>query len=337
MDPLPERIGGLSLTSAQKAAIVLLSMEKEEADKLLKHFDEDDLKALAATIAELGRIPDQSIGRIVEEFVAALKGPTFLEGSLGEAQSLLSGALEPDKLSELVADIRGDSTQKVWQILPSIGEEQIVTFISTEHPQVAAFMVSRMPSELVAKIMELLSESLRLSIVQRIVTLVAVKRAPLKLLEEVILTELIEKLAASDNSKTYRKIAAVLNQMSPTNAESIVLGLSETQPNDALQIKALLFKFGDIPALSPADRAKLFEQVPADLIPLSLNGVEEALVESVKSSLSARSRRIVEAEMGMLPDEVGPETQDAQRKIANIALELAEGGAISLSTEDDNA
>lgn len=329
--PLSER----RLSSAEKAAIILLTMDRAEANKIIKQFDENDLRQLAATVATLGRVPSTSIDWAIDEFISILQSASPLEGSVGQAEDLLAGALPPEKLNELVADIRGDTAQKVWQILPSIRPDAIAEYLQVEHPQVAAFMVARLQPELVAEIMELLSDQLRLSIVQRIITLLATKRATVRVMEEVILTDLVEKATSDDRTRTYRSIAAALNQMAPEKARSLLTDLSHVQPEDAHGIRVLLFNFSDISALSASDRVKLFERVPTDLIPQAVAGADPELGALILESLSNRTRRLVEGELSVLPREANPKTISAQRIIANFALEMAQNGELVLTSPSE--
>lgn len=334
------RVPGLALSerklsSAEKAAIILLSMDRSEANEIIKQFDESELRQLASTVATLGRIPSSSIDWAIDEFIAMLQSASPIEGSVDQAENLLAGALPPEKLSELVADIRGDTAQKVWDLLPSIRPNVIAEFIELEHPQVAAFMVARLQPELVAEIMELLSDQLRLNIVQRIITLLASKRAAIRIMEEVILTDLIEKATSDDRSRSYRNIAAALNQMTPDKARNLLTDLSEVQPVDARNIRVLLFSFSDIGALNPPDRVKLFERVPTDLIPIAIAGADPELGLMILESLSNRTRRLVEGELSVLAREPSPEAKAAQRAIANFALKMAQNGELVLTSHSD--
>jgi flagellar motor switch protein FliG len=100
-------------------------------------------------------------------------------------------------------------------------------------------------------------------------------------------------------------------------------------------VKALLFSFDDIARLTPADRVKLFDGVPVERTILALHGVAIELKDLILSSVSARSRRMIEQEIstGVVPP--ARNIDKARRAIADLVLEMAERGLIDISVQAD--
>ena len=65
-----EPSGERELSGPEKAAALLLMMDKPPAGRLLKQFDQSDLRAVARAAAGLGAIPATTLDRLVEEFAA---------------------------------------------------------------------------------------------------------------------------------------------------------------------------------------------------------------------------------------------------------------------------
>ena len=111
-------IGGeRALSGPEKAAALLLMMGKPPAARLLKQFDQPDLRAVALAAAGLGAIPATTLDRLVEEFVTDFSAGADLLGDAGQAKSLLADALPPEQ----IADILGLSPEEtgppdVWRI-----------------------------------------------------------------------------------------------------------------------------------------------------------------------------------------------------------------------------
>jgi len=75
----------------------------------------------------------------------------------------------------------------------------------------------------------------------------------------------------------------------------------------------------------------LFDELDSQLIVQALRGAQEQLVELVLSGLSQRTRRMVEAELQNEDPAMSEELIiQAQRDIAQTALDLADQGKISL-------
>ena len=66
--------GERELSGPEKAAALLLMMGKPPAARLLKQFDQPDLRAVALAAAGLGAIPATMLDRLVEEFADRFLG-----------------------------------------------------------------------------------------------------------------------------------------------------------------------------------------------------------------------------------------------------------------------
>ena len=64
---------------------------------------------------------------------------------------------------------------------------------------------------------------------------------------------------------------------------------------------------------------------------IALKGTDTAFREVVLSALSARARRLVEAELSTTGPVQQKDVQKARRMIADLVLELAEKGTIEIS------
>jgi flagellar motor switch protein FliG len=80
---------------------------------------------------------------------------------------------------------------------------------------------------------------------------------------------------------------------------------------------------------------KLIDRVPAELIIAALFGTEAGFREVLLSSMSARTRRMVESELQGDTSQPNKDTMSARRKIADIAILMAQKGELKLP--DPNA
>src|SRR6516164_1507301 len=94
--------GGRELSGPEKAAALLLMMGKPPAARLLRQFDQPDLRAVARAAAGLGSIPAPTLDRLVEEFAAGFSVGADLLGDPGLAESLLSDALPPEEIADIL-------------------------------------------------------------------------------------------------------------------------------------------------------------------------------------------------------------------------------------------
>jgi flagellar motor switch protein FliG len=112
-------------------------------------------------------------------------------------------------------------------------------------------------------------------------------------------------------------------------------GLGRSEPVIAAQLKSLIFSFEDIVKLDQRARSILCDQTPTERIIMALRDADIPVRDAILPCLSARTRRMVEAELAAGSDTPKREILAAQRQIADTVLRLAEQGLIALSAADD--
>lgn len=321
--------GTRKLSGREKAAALLLAMGKPLATRLLKHFDEEEIKDLAKTAAELGTVPRKSVDDLVEEFTGMISVGSDLRGSIGEAEQLLAGVISQEQLAEIMSDVRGDYSKGVWPRLSQMPEVPVAQYLQKEHPQIAAFVLSKAAPPLAASVLEIFPADLRNEIMRRMLTMKHVMDVPLKLLEMTLGDELLRKAARNSGQDVHARIANIINRMKREHMDDVFNVLNEFRPKEAEKVKALLFTFDDLIKLTPEAVMKVFEQVPAERTILALSEADPQLTELILSSMGSRNRRMIEQELqGAKPAQ--REVLKARRAIADLVLQMSERGQIDM-------
>jgi flagellar motor switch protein FliG len=323
------------LSGREKAAALLLAMGKPLATRILKHFDEEEIRDLARSAALLGTVPRKTLDDVVEEFTDQISVGTDLRGSIGEAQNLLTGIVSDEQLAEIMSDVRGDYTRGVWPRLSQMSEVPVAQYLQKEHPQVVAFVLSKAAPPLAAAVLEILPSDLRNEIMRRMLSMKHVMDVPLKLLETILADELLRKAARNAGQDIHARIANIINRMKREHSDEVFEVLNEFRPKEAEKVKALLFTFDDLIRLTPEAVMKVFEQIPAERTILALHGADPKLGELILSALGARNRRMIEQELtgGSTPPQ--REVLKARRTIADQVLQMSERGLIDLHPDEE--
>lgn len=323
------------LSGRDKVAALLLAMGKPLASRILKHFDEHEIRALVKSASELGTVPRPVLDNVIDEFTAKIGEGSDLEGTAGEAEQLLQGILPADQLAELMADIRGEDKRSVWPRLSQMLETPIAQYLMKEHPQVAAFVLSKASPACTAAVLELMPNEMRKDLMRRMLTIKHVLDLPIEIIEKSLNDDLLHGASRNRDQDVHARIADIINRMKREHMDEVFEDLNEFRPKEAEKVKGLLFTFEDITKLRPEDVAALFDQVPPERVILALKGAEKKLSELILSSLGARSRRMIEQEVnsgGHVPQR---DVLKARRAIADLALTLADKGKIELHGDEE--
>lgn len=331
MDSSLARLPSRQLAGAEKVAAILLALDRDVAQRLLKHFDQVELRRIAKVAASLGTVPAAIMEQLIEDLIGQLSmDGTDLMGTLGQAEALLMGVVPEEQVAEIMSEVLGKSNEHFWRRLSAIPETTLAEYFSKEHPQTIAAVASKVDPAVAAKFLALLPSAVRNDVMRRMLTSGPISDSALRLLEAALQDDLMGAGASSSSTGASRKVAAIVNQMDSNQIEEILQAVAETEPAIAEDLKGMLFTFEDIPSLSPRARAILLDQVPTDRLIIALRGANESLRSAILPSLSARMRRMVEAELSAGDPPPKREIIKAQRAIAETVLKLSESGVVDL-------
>ena len=327
--------GHKPLKGSEKAAALLLAMGKPMASKLLKHFDAAELREISRSAADLGAVSPLALDEAVEEFATQFSTGADLQGTVGEVEQLLTGVVPPEQLAEIMADILGNSNQSMWERLSGIPEATLAGYLSNEHPQLSALVLTKVSPSCAAKVIGLLGRDCRNSLMRRMMYLRAVPEQTTRILEKMLHDELLVNVGRSAKVDTNVRVAEIINKMERDQMEDVLGSLAEVRPKEAEALRGMLFSFEDIVKLDSKARMVLFDKVPTERVVLALKGTDGEFRDIILSSLASRARRMVESELADSAATPLREVNKARRLIADLVLEMVQRGEIELNSGAD--
>ena len=118
------------------------------------------------------------------------------------------------------------------------------------------------------------------------------------IIEEALRKTLKKMRAAPSGAADGRsRIAGIINNLDPDEAEDVMRAIGRARPKDAAILKTMLFSFNDLPKLSERARALLFDRASIDIVVMALRGTDPEFRNAVLSSMPSRGRRLVEGEL----------------------------------------
>ena len=336
--PEPMTAADRIFSGPEKAAALLLMLGPPTAGRLLKRFEQPDLRIVARAAAGLGAVSPSTLDRLVEEFAGEFSAGANLLGDTGQARSLLAEALPPNEVDDLFGSATGDgAATDVWQALAMIPESAVLAFLTAERPATATYILSRLDPPLAARIVSALPRERRNAVICGLVEPGDVTRLAGTLIEEA-LREMLKKTTAPSNAVEGRsRIAGIINNLDPDEVEDVMRAIGEARPKDAAILKTMLFSFNDLPKLSERARALLFDRASIDIVVMALRGTDAEFRNAVLSSMPSRGRRLVEGELasgGLAP---ARDIAKARKAITEIVLGMAARNEVELAIAIDEA
>lgn len=320
--PFSTPLGGVD-----KATALLLTMSKASADRIIKQFEDSDIRAVARSAIDLPTVECATLSLVIDELGSLLEAGEMLAGSSQGAKDLLSGVVAD---VDAYLGVQSDPSSNVWQQIARVPDRVLVDFIATEETQVGAYLLSRLEPDKASAVLGTMDVARQSALSLRLMSLTTISDVANRLIESHIAEKLLKQTTDNASTDNYARLAAILNQMRRDQTSAILERLDADRPDDTRQVRQFVFSFEDIIALSAEDRMRLFDQVPAERTVLAIRECDPALQSAVIAALSPRSRRIVEAELSSLGSTSEAAILDARRAIARDALSLAAQSVISL-------
>ncbi len=158
------------LNGIQKAATLLIAVGPERAAKILKHFHNDKIELISTEIANTLTINPKHISMVYKEFLLLSKVHTAASsGGIAYAKELLDKAFGTQKADEFIRNLTAHT--KPFNAIRKVEPKQLVNFLSGEHPQTIALILSNLDPEQAATILNYLPQDIQSDIAWRIATM----------------------------------------------------------------------------------------------------------------------------------------------------------------------
>ncbi len=320
-----------TLTGTQKAAIMMLSLGEEHSAKLWAQLDDEEIKEISQTMANLGTVSSEIVEKLFVEFANRMSNGGTLVGSYESTERLLMNSLPPDRVEIIMEEIRGPAGRTMWDKLGNVNETVLANYLKNEYPQTVAVVLSKIKPEHAARVMAALPEDFSLEVINRMLRMETVQKEVLDKVEETLRLEFMTNLARTSRRDSHEIMAEIFNNLDRQTETRFISALEERNRESAERIKSLMFTFEDLIKLDPAGIQTLLRVVEKDKLALALKGASDSLRDLFFSNMSERAAKIMREDM----EAMGPvrlrDVEEAQVAMVNQAKDLAAKGEIMLA------
>lgn len=329
--PIDKKDEYRKLSGAQKSAILMMSMDEENATKIFNLLDDEEIKELSSTMASLGQVSSDTVERVIVEFVDSMSSSGVVIGTYDSTEKLLLKALGKDRVDAIMEDIRGPAGRTTWDKLGNVSEEILATYLKNEYPQTIALVLSKIRADHAARVLSVFSEELSMEVVMRMLEMDAVKKEVMDGIEKTLRVEFMSNLAKTQRRDSHEMMAEIFNNFD-RNTESKFMGLLEARNLEAAErIRALMFTFEDLQKIDSAGIQVLLRGVDKDKLTIAMKGASDTIKELFFKSMSERAVKILKEDMEGLGPVRLKDVDEAQMTIVSTAKDLAAKGEIVIA------
>ena len=324
-----------NMPGPEKAAVFILSLPNELTTRLLQMMNEDEIKELSMTMANLGAIDSTVVERLFVEFADQISSTGSLVGTYDTTERLLMSSLDKEKVDLIMEEIRGPAGRTMWDKLGNVNEQVLANYLKNEYPQTVAVVLSKIKPDHAARVLAVLPENFAMEVIMRLLRMETVQKEILDGVERTLRTEFMSNLARTQRQDAHEQMADIFNNLDRSTENRFMGALEERNRESAERIKALMFTFEDLVRIDPAGIQVLLRQVDKDQLAMALKGGSEEIQDLFFKNMSERAGKMMREDM----DAMGPvrlkEVDEAQAGVVATAKSLADAGEIIITTGSD--
>ncbi|MBO9428627.1 flagellar motor switch protein FliG [Sulfitobacter sp. R18_1] len=325
------------LKGSEKSAVLFLCLGEERSSNLMRQMEEDEVFALTRAMAGLGMVTSEVVEDVITEFMEGMTSGGGVVGNFGAAEKFLGKFLSPEKVEEIMRDVRGPIKGKdLWERFSSLNEAVIAGYLKSENAQTVAAILSKVKADVTAKVLPLLGKEAMHDVIQRMIVMEAVPRDILEQIEDTLEAEFIMSASRASGPDSHQRMADVFNKLDLETFEGVSQALDEEMPDVFAKIKQKMFTFDDLARLDIQSLGRVIRAAEGNVMPTALKGAKKEVREYFLSALPERSRNMLLEEMNTMGPVRMKDVQNAQSSLVDVAKALAEDGSIQLPSNDDD-
>ncbi len=316
----------------RKAAILLLSLDKPLAAEVMSQLPRRQVELLTVEIAKLEGVTKDQQESVLDEFSNLARDRVPMErGGLDLATELLKQSLGDAGSSEVLDAVRQSMNAIPFGFLHKAGADNLLTFVSDEHPQTIALIMSHLPSAMSAEVLAGLPSNKQIEVIRRIATMEQTSPEVISDVE----AGLQGRMRNTFNQQLEKtggvpRVAEILNVTDRMTNKGILESLEQEDPELVDDIRRLMFVFDDLLKLDNKAIQSLLKEVENSQWAVALKGASEEIRQKVLGNLSQRAADMLREEMEYLGPIRVSDVESMQQQIVDAVRRLEDAGEIEI-------
>lgn len=326
------------LTGPQRAAVLVMYLQREVAREVLRHLSDADLNGIGEAMAEVENVTPEVIEDIVGQFIrdmydACLVPTTGTEYALDVLPDLLEAKRRPKMMSHLRRQLSNRLAEAVGDHEP----RTVAAVLLDEHPQTRAVALLLMGEDHAAAVLGEFPEEIRSEIALRMARMERVPAGLADKVEESLIAALEDDSAVGRITvEGVDKTAKILGRLNMDQQQSVLDGIARGEPELSEMLRRRMVVFDDLAGLDDRGMQTVLKSIERDKLVIALRGASDVITDLVLRNMSSRAAKDLAEEIEILGPKPRAVVEQAREEIVQTVLHLREEGAVTLSFGGDN-
>lgn len=322
------------MDAVRKAAILLLSLDKPLAAEVLSQLPREQVEKITLEIAKVDDVTRDQQQSVLDEFDGNFKELVPIErGGLNFANELLEQSLGKDNAGQILENVRQSMNSVPFGFLQKAGADNLLTFISEEHPQTIALIMSHLPAPLAAEMLSGLPSNKQLDVIRRVANMEQTNPEVIADVERTLQARMTSTFSQSlEKRGGVPMVAQILNVTDRMTNKGILESLEQQDAELADEIRRLMFVFDDLLKLDDKAIRALLKEVENNQWAIALKGASDEIRQKIFGNLSQRAAETLKEEMEFLGPVRVSDVEGVQQQIVDIVRRLEDSGEIAVAS-----
>ncbi|MCP3983620.1 MAG: flagellar motor switch protein FliG [bacterium] len=319
-----------TLTGAEKVGIVILSMPKDKVTDYLGQLSDEEVEKALSAVSRMEKIPPRIQKLVMSEFQESIgQQDTAITGGRETAMAIVENGLGEGRAAEILEKL-GQDEQRIDWTLRSYQPTFICDRIQDEHPQTIALILSQIPADRGAIVINSLPDAIQPEVVLRLASMQPVATDIMSDLE-IGVAELFRRRKVSTTRAGGTKAAAnMLNRVPKEEGTTILDGIDMRDSEVAIDIRKRMLTFEDLQNIDKRGFQTFLREVSTEDLAVAMKTASEEMQEKIFSNLSSRAVDQIKEEIDLLGPMKLAEVETVQEQIVDVARRLEAEGRLSI-------
>jgi len=323
------------LTGVQRAAILVMYLDKDVAKKILRKLETAELQAVGLAMASIDNVDHDVIEDVVQSFIRTLHDVSLMPSSGPQyIRNVLPDLLDETRRDEVLQNVYRRTDVEFEAFVAKLPSKSVAALLRDEHLQTQAAALALMGPSNAAGVMQHLDEELLPDVTRRMAKL---RFIPGEIADDIcgsirsVLGGSVDHLPVGGVESTAR----VLGNMKKEKNERVLGAIADEDDELAQALRRRMVVFDDLADLDDRGIQALLKQVDREELVRALKGAKARTRERFFKNLSSRAADDIKEALEIIGPIRRSVVDDAQTQIASLALELSEKGEIYLPVGGD--
>ncbi|PKN40712.1 MAG: flagellar motor switch protein FliG [Deltaproteobacteria bacterium HGW-Deltaproteobacteria-18] len=321
------------LTGPQKTAILILALGDAFASEVFKKFERSEITSVSRAMAKLDSVSKEQAEEVLKEFNQAMTiGKEMLYGGPEQVRKMISSNLDSDTARYILDELDFDSGPVPFKELGNVSPKILAQILRNEHPQTLALILGHLPPDSAGNLLQNMAPGVRAEVLIRLAKLEAVAEEMLVEVDRVLQSQLIA-IGGKEGRKVggVNSVAEILNAIDRATEEEIMADIEEESAQLAEEIKQLMFVFEDIIKIDDRGIREVLKEISNEDLTMSLKTAPEELREKFFKNLSERAGNMIREDLEIMGPVKLSEVEAAQQNIVKQVRRLEAEGRIVIA------